>query len=218
MPGILIRYSNKMLTNSYKIQIKAVEIKAQYNGAMSSENVLADLILQGLFPNEGDRLFVEFGLDGLVINPLAPSWGFADRVSLLNFCRSAYGGYGTWYLQGDKLYCRIKEAKYITGYIKLTTLTLTRIETELPTKSSGQSYQVSITYGGQTVYSSNTLQTPQEILTDLRTNYSNYGDWQLETVGGDFSDDFNGDFLTFKTVLALYTTTYKTATLNITTN
>ena len=39
MPGILIRYSNKMLTNSYKIQIKAVEIKAQYNGAMSSDEL-----------------------------------------------------------------------------------------------------------------------------------------------------------------------------------
>ncbi len=188
------------------------------NGAVSSTTILADLILQGMFPIDGDRFFVEFGLDGLTINPLAPIGGFTDRVSMLNFCRAAYGNYGNWYLQGDRLYCRVSDPKYTTGFIKITALILTRIETEIPTKGSGQSYQVSITYGGQTVYSSNTLQNPAEILTELRTNYAKYGDWGIETVLGDFSEDFNNDFLTFRTVLALYTLTYKTATLNITIN
>jgi hypothetical protein len=188
------------------------------SGSIGRDTVLADLIIQGIFPTTGERFLVEFGLNNNIIAPISPVGGFGDRISVLNFCNAAYGSYGFWYLQGDRLYCRVKDAKYLTGYIKITALSISRIQVDVPQKNMREFYQVSITHGGAIVYSSNSLNNPNEILVELNTNFLEYGVWQLEQVAGDFSYDFNADFSTEKTVLALYTTNYSTAVLNILTN
>lgn len=185
------------------------------NGVFSSPQLPTDLVVQGIVPTAFTRLMLAFRLDGVLVTPLAPFNGFATVAEMLQFCRQAYGTIGAWFLDANKLFCRVRTGTYTTGSLTITNLLLYTIQCPVPTKTIGGTYQVQFTFNGVVTFSPVFTGSFATVLQWLRANWQQYGNWGVRFDNGDFSDDFSDDFLTTKTVLELNTTTHSTAQINI---
>lgn len=162
---------------------------------------VTQLVIQGLFPPDmaAHRLVATLVRNGNIVNPQVASAGIPDIDTLFAWILDNWGGYGRWLKGSDRIYLYANRELFTTGSLTIDTLAGTMYSVVIPELGLGQMYAVHLTADGLDIVTGG-FTTPGDMLQWLQANWEAYGQWGVntstngQTVGGDFSNEFNEDF------------------------
>ncbi len=196
------------------------DIQYQLDNGTLVNSTNQTLTLQAFLPNNPNNFpfQVELFLNNAAVNPVPPELGFDSIDLLFNWVKWNWKFLANWLLQPDQLIGYITDVKYLTGALTIKLLNLYKISTSIPVLNPGQKWVVRFQPDptATNYLADNPFYTLSDLVTGMGVQFGSYGNFNLETIDGEFNSDFNGDFNVSRTKLVLTTREYKNAIITIT--